>query len=98
MNIEFYVYLYYVKELFLSFLTCNKHKRKHETEKVINHTTSIENMHELIEKMNYLGENIYDMQGFERLKDISLNDIRMNRLEFKQKNELKDIKRQLKQT
>ena len=57
--IEFYVWLYSIKKSVVKYLVCLKDKKKGK-KKQINMATMVENMDDLISKMNFLSQNIYD--------------------------------------
>ena len=59
---EFYIYFYTCKEKFWKYYSCGKHSNEHHAnDKVVNGAMKIEDMDDLIKKMNFIAEDIYDL-------------------------------------
>ena len=73
--IEWYVYFHYIKKLILC-------KKKRRSEPEINSNTEIKNMDDMVFKMKYVLENVYDMKS---LRDLNKNQVREKDIQEKLK-------------
>ena len=62
MPAEFYIYWYACTETFWKYYSCGKHYDEHHSnDKAVTRGMKIENMDDLIRKMDFIAEEIYDM-------------------------------------